>query len=168
MNAEFLSPAGQVNGTAEDCRSPLTRRLVDYWRARLPASGGLPRWRDIVLMDLYEIAPFLSVKDVIDGPGGADFRNRFWGSGLTEGLGFEGTNRLVSSYEPEAMREAVRKRYAAVVATGQSSMARGYFTTLPDRSHSSYELVHLPLWGDADRVQHIISAYHFGFKAAEG
>jgi len=160
-----LYPDGQVNGTAEDCRSPLTRQLVDYWRARLPAAGGLPRWRDFVLMDLYAIAAFVSVKDVVDG--GADFRNRFWGSGLTEGLGFEGTNRLVSGYEPEAMRLAVMNRYAGIVATGQSSMARGHFVTLPARAHLTYELVHLPLWGADDRVGHIISAYHFGFKAED-
>ena len=153
-------PTDRIDGTADDCRYPATQRLTAYWRRLMPAGGGLPRWRDVQLMDLYEIAPYLSVKDVLDG--GRDFRNRFWGTGLTVVLGFEGSGRLVSTYEPPQMRDAVLRRYAQVVATGTSSLVRGHFATLPQKSHVFFELVHLPLWGDEDRVQHIISAYHFG------
>lgn len=153
-------PVGQINGTADDCSYPEPQRLVAYWRDRLPSCGGLPCWRDFNLMDLYEIALTLSVKDVIDG--GADFRNRFWGTGLTNMLGFEGTGRLVSTYEPRQMRDTVMRRYRRVTETGESSMARGHIGTIPDKTHIFFELVHLPLSAGGDGVAHIISVYHFG------
>ncbi len=153
------SPTVIENGTADDCRSPITLRLIDYWRARMPADHGLPRWSDFELMDLYMIAANIAVKDVISD--GADYVNRFWGSALTAALGFEGTGVYVSNYQPVSMRAAVQKRYAHIVRTAGTSMARGHISTMPDKAYLPFELVHLPLWGKNDKVEHIISAYDF-------
>ncbi|MBO6521858.1 MAG: PAS domain-containing protein [Rhodospirillales bacterium] len=163
MDALDDRPVAYVNGTADDCLSPLTGRVIAYWQERMPAGGGLPRWSDFDLMDLYEVAPSLAVKDVIDD--GRDYVNRFWGTSLTVALGFEGSGKLVSTYEPESMRKAVSRRYAHVVSTGETSMARGHIANMPGKEYLAFELVHLPLWGRHDKVEHILSAYDFGFRA---
>jgi hypothetical protein len=145
------------------CRSPICLQLIGYWQGLAQTSGGRPQWQQVRLMDLYKIATFVAVKDVVDG--GTDFRNRFWGTGLTDALGFEATNKPVSSYEPAGMREAVHQRYTRVMRTGSPEMVRGHIAYMPDHDHLPFELVHLPLWGDDKDggVRHIISAYQFNF-----
>lgn len=165
MLDQETAPFAYINGTADDCTAGNTLRLIQYWRERMPAEGGLPSWRDFDLMDIYDIAAALAVKDVIDG--GQDFINRFWGTSLTVALGFEGTGKLVSTYEPVSMRNAVTKRYRHVVRHRETSMARGYISTMPGREFLTFELVHLPLRGKTDTVEHIISGYHFGIAAPE-
>ena len=162
-DAAIRYPVGKVDGTADDCLSPVTRKLVAYWNGKRPAAGGLPKRSDIELMDLYDIASHLVVKDVVGN--GEAFINRFWGTDVTEALGFDGTGMSVSDYRPATMRDAVTKRYRHIVETGRSSMARGNLSTMPGKEHIPFELVHLPLAGRTDRVEHIISAYHFGFVA---
>ncbi|MEQ9560687.1 MAG: hypothetical protein RIG67_33330 [Rhodospirillales bacterium] len=143
------------------CRSPVCLELIRYWRNLAAHSGGCPQWRQVHLMDLYKIATFVAVKDVIDD--GRDFRNRFWGTGLTDALGFEGTNMRVSAYEPAAMRDAVQRRYFRILRTGEPEMVRGHIASMPEHDHLPFELVHLPLRDGGEGVWHIISAYHFGF-----
>lgn len=165
MLDQDTTPVAYINGTIDDCIAPKTLRLIEYWRERLPADGGLPSWRDFDLMDLYDIAAAIAVKDVIDG--GDDFINRFWGTSLTVVLGFEGTGKLVSTYEPISMRSAVMRRYRNLVATHQPSMARGHISTMPGREYLRFELIHLPLRNKTDAVEHIISVYHFGLDLPE-
>ena len=150
-------------GDIAQCRSPVCLRLIHYWQGMAARNNGHPEWAQVRLMDLYKIATFLAVKDVIDD--GADFRNRFWGTGLTDVLGFEATNKRVSSYEPAGMRDAVRQRYVRVTRTGEPEMVRGHIATIPGQEHVPYEVVHLPLWGEGGSVRQIISGYHFGFVA---
>lgn len=161
---EAVFPVARHEGDIALCRSPVCLELIRYWQNLAARNGGRPEWRQVRLMDLYKIATFLAVKDVVDG--GADFRNRFWGTGLTDALGFEGTNMRVSAYEPASMREAVHTRYARVARTGVPEMVRGHIASMPAHDHLPFELVHLPLWGEDASVRHIISAYQFGFVAA--
>jgi len=154
-----------MNGTAADCLSPKTSLLADYWRERMAPDGTLPRWRDFELMDLYAIAPTLAVKDVIDA--GGDFINRYWGSQLTNALGFEGTQARVSTYRPITMRETVLKRYRQLVATREPSLARGRISSMPGLEYLHFELIHMPLRGDGSSVDHIISVYDFGFRIGD-
>mgnify|MGYP003118346127 FL=1 len=156
-------PGARQEGDIAQCRSPVCLRLIHYWQGLATRNNGHPEWAQVRLIDLYKIATFLAVKDVIDG--GTDFLNRFWGTGLTDALGFEGTNRRVSSYEPASMRDAVHQRYVRVTRTGEPEMVRGYIATIPGQEHVPYEVVHLPLWGEGGGVRQIISAYQFGFVA---
>lgn len=160
-STEFL--VARQEGDIAQCRSPVCLRLINYWQGLAMRNNGHPEWGQVRLMDLYKIATFLTVKDVIDD--GTDFLNRFWGTGLTDVLGFEATNKRVSSYEPATMRDAVRQRYGRIARTGEPEMVRGHISTIPGQEHIPYEVVHLPLWGEGDGVRQIISAYQFGFVA---
>ncbi len=156
-------PVARQEGDIALCRSPVCLELVRYWQGLAARSGGRPEWGQVRLIDLYKIATFLAVKDVIDD--GTDFRNRFWGTGLTDALGFEGTNKRISAYEPASMRDAVHQRYTRIARTGLPEMLRGYIASMPGHEHVPFELVHLPLWGEGEGVRQIISAYQFGFVA---
>lgn len=161
---EGIFPVARQEGDIALCRSPVCLQLIRYWQGLAAQNGGRPEWGQVRLVDLYKIATFLAVKDVIDN--GTDFRNRFWGTGLSDALGFEATNKCVSAYEPASMRDAVHRRYSRIVRTGEPEMVRGYITSMPEHDHLPFELVHLPLWGEDPGVRQIISAYQFGFVAA--
>ena len=160
---EAAFPVVRHEGDIALCRSPVCLGLIRYWQGLAARNGGRPEWGQVRLIDLYKIATFLAVKDVIDD--GTDFRNRFWGTGLTDALGFEGTDKRVSAYEPASMRDAVHRRYSRIIRTGEPEMVRGYITSMPEHDHLPFELVHLPLWGEGPGVRHIISAYQFNFIA---
>tara|TARA_R110000868_G_scaffold78424_2_gene223808 strand:+ start:1075 stop:1605 length:531 start_codon:yes stop_codon:yes gene_type:complete len=151
----------RIEGDVELCRSPVCLALIAYWQDLAARSDNRPLWRDIQLMDLYKIAHYLVVKDVIGN--GEDYINRFWGTAVTEGLGFDGTYTRVTAYKPAQMRRTVQRRYDRLVKTSEPEMVRGFITTMPEQKNLPFELVHLPLWGDGEGVRHIISAYHFGF-----
>lgn len=80
-------------------------------------------------------------------------------------LGFEATHNRVSTYEPPQMRDAVMRRYRRIVETGNPERVAGLMKFMPDRSHISFEVVHLPLSGKGGGVEHIISAYDFDYRA---
>ncbi|MEQ9171331.1 MAG: hypothetical protein RLO05_03165 [Rhodospirillales bacterium] len=151
----------RVEGDIALCRSPVCLALIAYWRDIADRDGAHPRWDSVKLMDLYKIAHHLVVKDVVDG--GKDYVNRFWGTAVTDGLGFDGTYKHVTAYQPAQMRRTVQHRYNRLVKTTKPEMVRGFIATMPEQKSLPFELVHLPLWGDGDGVRHIISAYHFGF-----
>lgn len=160
---EAAFPVARQEGDIALCRSPVCLALIRYWQSLAARNDGRPEWDQVRLIDLYKIATFLAVKDVIDD--GADFRNRFWGTGLADALGFEGTNKRVSAYEPASMCDAVHQRYTRITRTGLPEMVRGYIASMPGHEHVPFELVHLPLWGEGEGVRQIISAYQFGFVA---
>ena len=84
-------PGARQEGDIAQCRSPVCLRLIHYWQGLATRNNGHPEWAQVRLIDLYKIATFLAVKDVIDG--GTDFLNRFWGTG-----------RVTRTGEPEMVR----------------------------------------------------------------
>lgn len=65
--------------------------LWQQWCGDRPA----PAWVDIELFMLPPpVLPYVTVVDVIDG--GADFKYRFWGTGLTDLFGYDETGNTLS------------------------------------------------------------------------
>ncbi len=149
-------------GMADDCRSSVNRQLVDYLRRLENRLGRKPGWPDVELMDVYKIAPSIVVRDVLDG--GREFRIRFWGTEMAVALEFDATGMLLSDIDPPEMIDIVRSRYDEIVATGRSWAVSGTLTYVPNKDYKTFELVHLPLWGDAGAVSHIISSYDWNFQ----
>ncbi|MEK9724339.1 MAG: PAS domain-containing protein [Rhodospirillaceae bacterium] len=85
---------------SRDFRSPEAQRLYAYWEAKRGAAPR-PRLTDLDLMDIYEIAPVLTIRDAIDG--GKEFLCRYWGTRLPDFCGLEATGKLVNEcYKPES------------------------------------------------------------------
>lgn len=137
---------------------PHANRLYDYWR---DVRGGRPRpvWAEIDLMAIHDIAPYITVKDVIDG--GADFRNRFFGTGLVRILGYDGTGKsLIGSYSGD--------RLALVLYVCRTSLSTlkplrsyGQIFWADQREHWTYTCLYLPLDGEAGTPAHLITVFDF-------
>lgn len=144
----------------ETFRSPVTRTLFDYWRMKR-GSRPYPAWTDINLMDLYRIAPQIIVRDVIDG--GAEFRCRYSGTGISAVLGLDGTGELLcETYNPQAA-EAIKARYRPVLEARGPVRAVGYVQAVKKNLPTAFEAVYLPLAGKDGAVGHIIVAYDFSY-----
>lgn len=131
--------------------------LLDYWQKKRGATP-YPAWRDVSLMDLWQFADSMTVKDVIDG--GRDFRNRYWGSRLTAYIGVEGTGRTHSEMFG-ADDEGHFFTYRRVVEGGHGVLSYRRFTYIPGRDHVTCEGLHLPLGPEGGAVMHVLSVFDF-------
>ncbi len=158
--AENLSPnlLGKVD-RAEDLRSPVTRALFEYWQTKR-GDRAHPAWSDINLMDVYNIAPHIVVRDVVDG--GREFRCRYSGTGLSAVLGVDGTGQLIAeTYRRGAA--GVLTRYQTVLTAGRPLRAVAYVEAVEKNLPTAFESVYLPLSGADGTIGHIIVAYDFTY-----
>ncbi|MBO6948326.1 MAG: hypothetical protein JJ855_10160 [Rhodospirillales bacterium] len=151
----------QLSGEGiDDCMLPAPQVVGTYWRRLAGEGGGVPRYDDVNLMDLYKVAHLISVKDVIKG--GEDFAYRFWGSELRRALGFEGTGKLVSQYEPENMRARLLDTYRGIVETHEPVLRRGSMRHVYHRMDVTYEVIHVPFKApESEEISQIMSAVEF-------
>lgn len=145
-------------------RAPITRRLLDYWRSKADAAGRRPAWTDLNLVDVYDIAPWIMVRDVVDG--GREYRCRFCGTGLVEILDMDPTGKLLADvYAPEG-QEMMRLRYEKVIAADAPVRVVGYIRVVKKNLPTGFEGVMLPLSGPAGTIDHIILALDFSYTPA--
>jgi hypothetical protein len=146
-------------------RSPITRTLLSYWREKKGASDGVT-WGDLDLMDVYSVAPYMTVCDVVDG--GRDFRARYFGTGIVQVFHFDRTGKLLSEmYDPEAAEE-ISERYRLAVVANQPVRKVGYLYLARETLPTAFEGVYLPLLGESGAIEHVISAYDFDYQPQEG
>lgn len=148
------------SGTIDDCDFPATVAVRDYWKARAVVAGDTPKYSSVDLMDLYKVAPFLTIKDVIDG--GQDFVIRYWGTELRRALGFEGTGMRISELQPEEMSRNLLVRYRRIYRSHVPESRRAQIEHLAERRFVSYEVLHVPWLDPAGRdVAQIMTVYQF-------
>jgi hypothetical protein len=161
--ASRFSPA--VDG--DDFKSDACGVLFAYWREKA-AGRTRPAWRDLSLMDIYTIAPFVVVRDVVDG--GREFRCRFCGTGMAEVLGFDLTGTtLAERYAPHGV-EIMMRRYQAVLELERPLRAVGYIHVVEKNMPTAFESVVLPLDGDDGdgRIRHLISVHDLTYVPEPG
>jgi len=147
-------------GTIDDCLWPATMALRDYWQTSYAEQNGVPKYKNVDLMDLHKIAHLLFVKDVIND--GEDFINRFWGSELRRTIGFEATGMKVSEYEPAIRRERLMLRYRTMLEDRTPVSRRAEIKHMEDKKHLSYEVLHVPfLDPEGRKVSQIMAVYEF-------
>ena len=152
-------------GAIDDCARPVTMVLRDYWQAMYAAENGVPKYRNVDLMDLHKIAHLIFVKDVIND--GEDFVNRFWGTELRRTVGFEATGVRVSEYEPTARRDRLLVRYRTMTRDRIPVLRRAGIKHLDDKKHLTYEVLNVPfLDPDGEKVSQIMAAYEFHIHVA--
>ncbi len=132
--------------------------FYEYWLSRCEGDD-IPRWSAIDLMDIYIFAPFIAVKDVVDN--GAEFRNRYWGTELTNAYGYDATGKSFSDYlSPDAVAEGLAV-HRSVMSTRKPLKSSGTLVFWKDKSHIAFEGLICPLKGKDDGVGHMISCYDF-------
>ena len=164
---EFRSlPEGVLQSglaVADDVRSPITRALLDYWREKKGDAPGL-RWRDINLMDIYTIAPYLCICDAVDD--GREFRARYFGTGIARMFHEDRTGKLlVDMFGPDAAK-VVAERYRLAITANAPVRKVGQLNLAREDLPVTFEGLYLPLLGNGDRFDHVISAYDFEFNPA--
>ena len=166
MLSESSPDATSVSRTLDDgtpLRGRTTRALFDYWREKR-SRRPYPAWAEVRLIDLWEVAPCLSVLDVIDG--GRDFHARFWGTRLVEASGADISGKSISETPGvDADRAAVNFRRVASTAAPVLSYRRLSF--IDHREHVHFEAVHLPLGSGGGLVTHVFSAFDFDCDVAD-
>lgn len=141
-------------------KSPMTRRLLAYWRER---KGDRPRpaWTDLCLMDVYGIAPQIVVRDTVDG--GRDFHCRFCGTKLVSVLGMEPTGRLLDEcYAPEG-RDMMLARYRMVLEADAPVRVVGYVRVVEKNLPMGFECVMLPVSGADGGIGHVMMVLDFSY-----
>ena len=134
------------------------RRLCAYWEEKRSGQGA-PNKRDLDLMELYEIAPNLMVRDVIGD--GEEYWTRYWGSQLSALFGYELTGKLMREFYPPDAVAVIRQTYDYILKTGNPLRLIGHVGFSDDKEHRNYEAFHTP-WIDEDgAVVQIVSCYEF-------
>ncbi|MBT3910762.1 MAG: PAS domain-containing protein [Rhodospirillaceae bacterium] len=139
--------------------------LFEYWAAKR-GSRPYPGWREFDLMVLFEIAPYIHVRDVIDG--GAEFTVRFWGTGLTDVLGFEGTGKQMREIYDGEMLGIALDGFQMVLEPAIPVLNKGKVTWVAGKEHRSFHSLVLPLaagdgsdgGGDCE-VAHLVTGLDF-------
>ena len=110
-------------------------------------------------MDIYAIAPLITVKDAVDG--GAEFRNRFYGSELTNILGYDGTGKLLAdNYSGEGLA-LVMKSCGTAFESLKPMQSNGQIVWAEGREYRNYSCLYLPLDDTPGTPAHLISVFDF-------
>jgi len=135
---------------------PRVKEFYDYWSS-LRTDERIPRWGDVDMMQITKLAPFIAVKDVIDG--GQDFRNRFWGTGLVRAYDFDATGHSFSDYlDDESVVEGLAL-HRIVVETAEPKKSSGTMKFWKSKAYVSFEGIVCPLRRETDDVEMLISCY---------
>lgn len=133
-------------------------RVCAYWK-RLLGHFSIARWDDVDLMDIHDVATHIAVKDAIDG--GAEFRNRYWGTGLVASFGFEGSGKLLSEYYKKEDAQEIVAMMSQALAADMPSRYYGRAIYVPDRNYKHFEMGIFPL-ADADgAAMKLLLSYDF-------
>jgi len=143
----------QEIGPANPPTQPNACALYDYWQQKC-AGRAYPAWRDIDLLDIWQIAPYLIIKDVIDG--GLDFRNRYWGTQVTARAGFDGTGRTHREIYKNQPQGPQMDNYRAVVESGKPNSVYRSSAFIAGREYVIYNSLNLPLGDAENQVDNII------------
>lgn len=148
---------GQV-GVSNEFESTLCKHLYAYWQERRGAHP-YPTWDDIDLIKIYDLAPRVLVKDVVDN--GLEFRNRFWGTDLTYILGLDATGLLIRDYaQPDRLSHAL-DMYRLAMRSDLPVRKRGKIK-VNGREDAAFEAILLPLSAeDRTAIGQIMALYDF-------
>jgi len=141
---------------SEDCDGPNGKRLLAYWR-RLKGDRDRPMWAEFDFKDIFTLAPSMVIKDVIDG--GAEFRNRFWGTENTHAVGRDATGLLIAEYyEPEHVDE-ILKLYRISLGNPLPLVRCGRQYYHKDTAWRAYASVTVGFTGTDGRVTQLVTVF---------
>lgn len=144
---------------SDDFRFRNTQKMYRYW-AEKRGERPRPRWRDITLMDIYDVAPCICVRDVI--PGENDFVCRYWGTRLTDLYGIDCSGKKVSEcYSPSGIRNTLGI-YSRVISSERPVRLIGNLGYVDRSERTFFEGVFLRLDGDDAPDRHVIAALQIG------
>ena len=143
---------------SENLQFPITVRLYAYWKAKR-GTRLRPRWSDFNLMDIYDSAPYICVRDVL--PGEDDFLCRYWGTRLGELYGVDCTGkRIADTYPPPGVRHTL-DIYRSALSSETPLRVVGNLGYVGRSELKHFEGVFLRLDGKEEPDRHVIGAFDF-------
>ena len=166
LDAAYLPPDGGDTGsilidTELRCGEPALRALLDYWH-RARGARRMPARGDLRPADLPRLLPHLFLIDVEAEP--LRLRYRLLGTALTEAVGRDSTGRYCDEiYPPPAMAE-IERSYRWIMAHRAPVRTPGR-AIHNELGFYDYEMLHLPLSPDDERVNMTLGALYFSVRA---
>jgi len=112
------------------------------------------------LIDLpARILPTTHLVDVVDG--GREFRFRYWGSGMTEFLGYEATGKTTKDLIPRVMGERVHDIFKSIVSSRQAMAMVSEFERPNSGVVGFQNFIRMPLAAENGSVTQIVSVVEF-------
>ena len=134
------------------------REVYHYWELKR-RDRPQPCWNELDLMDIYRVAPYMTVKDALDD--GDDFCNRYFGSGLAAVLGYDGTGKkLTDNYSDEAL-SLIMDVCQTAFRSQQIVQSNGRVTWASDKDFLNYSCLYLPIDRDPGVPGHLLSVFDF-------
>jgi len=132
--------------------SPKADQLLSYWDDKR-AGRDMPDWSDIELIEIWDLAPWLMVKERTHD---LEWRNRFYGTALAKRLERDATGLLVREYHPEHEVGDILKGYEMMIEGRSPLRCLGYFVQ-EGKEHLPYEGIYLPLTSGGDNVEMMLA-----------
>ena len=132
--------------------------LYDYWNAKR-GTRPRPRWDEFDLMEIHEVARFIHIRDVIHG--GEEFVVRYWGTGLTDALGYEGTGKAIHEMYNEIMAKTAYQICREVLHSELPILSTGNVIWDSHKSFKKFISLILPLDGTDMPLAHILTGLDF-------
>ena len=146
---------------SDSFKTDVANRLLHYWREKC---GNRPRplLSDLELMDLYDIAPLMFIRDVVDG--GKDLRCRFWGTEMASAYHMDCSGKLVSDSFTAYGSKNTLDIYMAALESGLPMRLLGNLGYVGKSESNSFEGIMLSLDGKDHPKQHVIGAFAFRYQ----
>lgn len=136
--------------------------LADYWLEKSDASPVVgPQWSQFELMDIYAIAPRVVIKDVING--GAEFRNRYWGTHITDAFHLDATGKITGEYLSAGFAKQGLDLLRMVIQEIRPVRVWGRAEFFSQADHKTFEAAFVPLFGADGKATQVASAFRFEF-----
>jgi hypothetical protein len=134
------------------------RQLRAYWASKGRPGGALPPRADIDPLEMRFALGHLILTDVERGPQ-PRFRHRLIGTHIVERAGYDATGRYLDEIPETELAARAAESYMHVLATKQPVWQR--LDDIVDGRSTKLELLRLPLAGDGQNVDMILSAAYF-------
>jgi len=133
---------------------------VDYWRTlKGPRIG--PTWREIDMLKLpLSLLPTTVVVDCFDDEQGANFRYRFYGSGLRAIHNVELTGKTPDDLPVSMLSKSIKNEFIRV-ETSKAPLFSVYGADTAEGFSPFLNVVRLPLSDDGERVTNILAVISY-------
>jgi hypothetical protein len=160
-NGSLQRTEAQAWGTEDTVVSRKGAVFLDYWRSKCPGSETgrrFPRRDDIRPEEIVDLLPFVFMVDVLQGAQGLDYRFRLVGTAIAAVEG-EITGCLMSEMFSDRQNYRVMWQQYHDAVEGEIRVRRETLRW-QDRDHIHYEVILVPLEGEAGTVDILIGLAH--------
>ncbi len=152
-----MFPIDGIVPTEIETIHPACADVLHYWQQRAEEVGGIPKLTDIDLMQLWEHASYITIKDTEVDPesAGLRFRWRYSGTMMHELTGYELTGRYLDDVF-DATDETIDTQKHVARSGTPHYWRRSLQNTAVDWAPIPYECLSMPLTNSHGDIGHIL------------